>query len=96
MLGRTMPPWPRDVEKRMVSLKHNKTALDQQNIDNDIRFLHSMMSDRIATYATADKVQANVIAKCEKRRQKQENQGLLRCRESNIVKQCLYAFIRGK
>ena len=53
-LKRTMPFWPRDAERRMKNEKRGKSEKEVEAINEDILFLRSMKTDRIAHYATKD------------------------------------------
>ena len=55
-LQNTMPFWHRDVEKRMEGSKNGKNEVEKIAIDEDIAFLKSMMTDRVASYCSQDKV----------------------------------------
>ena len=54
-LKQTMPPfWPRDAERRMENEKRGKSEKEVEAINENILFLRSMKTGRIAHYATKD------------------------------------------
>lgn len=56
-LDKTMPFWPRDILSKMESRKAGHVSeVEKAAIDEDIKFLQSMMDDRKATYAARDRV----------------------------------------
>ena len=55
-LHKTMPFWPRDVEKRMEDSKEGNEEVEKIVIDEDSAFLKSMMMDRAASYCSQDKI----------------------------------------
>ena len=42
--------WPKDVEKRLESKKKHKSPAEQHAVDEDVKFLPSMKTDRAAQY----------------------------------------------
>ena len=62
---KTMPFWPKDVEKKMEETKRGKTTKERAAIEEDLSFLKSMKTDRKYTYTGKDLV----TSKSEKRRQ---------------------------
>ena len=55
-LKQSMPFWPENVEEVMNAAKKGKLAVEVEAIDEDLEFLRSMKSDRIAQYSVVDKV----------------------------------------
>ena len=53
-LKQTMPFWPRDAERRMENEKRGKSEKEVEAINENILFLRSMKTGRIAHYATKD------------------------------------------
>ena len=63
-LGKTMPFWPKAVETLMEESKKGKKDVEKIAIAEDIAFLKSMMTDRLASYTTVD----NTTSKLEENR----------------------------
>ena len=59
----TMPLWPEDIFKIMENQKKGKVEVEKLAIDEDMAFLRSMISDRIAHYSNQDKKTTSVIRK---------------------------------
>ena len=53
-LEKTMPFWPKEVVEVMAKSRRGKSDIEKQAIDNDIKFLESMMTDRVASYGNID------------------------------------------
>jgi hypothetical protein len=49
-LNQTMQFWLRNVKAKMTMSKTSKSLEEQQSVDEDMKFLESMMSDRVAIY----------------------------------------------
>ena len=60
-LHKTMPFWPRDVEKRMEDSKEGNKEVEKIVIDEDLEFLKSMMMDRDASYLSQDKIPSILV-----------------------------------
>lgn len=58
-LKTTMQFWPKDVEKRLESKKH-KSPAEQHAVDEDLKFLQSMKTDRVAQYTGKDQAMAYI------------------------------------
>ena len=68
-LETTMPFRPRNVIEKMEKSKQKKGSTEVLAIEEDIRFLKSMMKDRIAHYTSVDSNYAEVERKQFKRQQ---------------------------
>ena len=60
-MDKTMPFWPKDIEKRMIDMKKGKTARERATIDEDINFVRSMMTDRKYTYTGKDLITSKTV-----------------------------------
>ena len=63
-LDKTMPLWPKNIEKTMKKLE--KPFLSQQDkniIKTDLQYLQNMETDRVASYTSLDKANISIIEK---------------------------------
>ena len=72
-LDTTMPFYSRKFEKRMEDSKKGKTQMEKEAIQEDMLFLKSMKTDRIAQYASKDKQTAKLQEARRVRKQNAEN-----------------------
>ena len=59
-LKTTMQFWPKDVGKRLESKKKHKSPAEQHAVDEDLKFLQSMKTDRVAQYTGKDQAMAYI------------------------------------
>ena len=72
-LEKTMPFWPKDIYKIMEHKKKGKVDVEKLAIDEDMKFLRSMESDRIAHYSNQDKMTTSIIRKRYNRENRVQN-----------------------
>ena len=75
-LKQTMPFWPRSDENRKENEK-GKSKQEMEAIDEDILFLRSMKTNRIAHYATKDE-ETVIAAKAKSLHKRSVDKGLLK------------------
>lgn len=81
---KTMPFWSKDVLEIMEMSKRGKSASEKQAIQEDIQFLLSMMSDRIAQYTCLDDSFNKRTEQREERKEREKQSCLKRKHEESI------------
>eukprot|EP00918_Siedleckia_nematoides_P069451 GHVU01151493.1.p1 GENE.GHVU01151493.1~~GHVU01151493.1.p1 ORF type:complete len:160 (-),score=36.18 GHVU01151493.1:103-582(-) len=71
-LSMTMPFWPRDVMKQMEDSKKRKSSYETVAIEEDMKFLSSMMTDRVALCEGNDIKTSNYEEMRQTRKEQQE------------------------
>lgn len=89
MMKSTMPLWPRDALKRMEETKKGLNDKEKESIEYDIKFLKSMMSDRIASFHGKDENTAKSLKKRVERKQREDNKTV---KEKHHIEETLHNF----
>ena len=85
-LSKTMPLWPKDEIKRLLSSKFGKNDVEKRAIDEDVQFLENMMTTRSGNYTSKDIIVSRIQETRRVRKREDEERTSRQSGENIFVK----------